>query len=86
MVLYEGLDRRLIDATVGAVGWLVRSLGFVGQLFQSGNIQRYLAIFVMGLALLLYGWLSPSGAHTYGLLLPPLQQASPPGLPLPAGD
>lgn len=57
---YEGMDRKIIDGLVNLVGWFGRSIGFVGQLFQSGNIQRYLAIFAMALALLLWGWMSPT--------------------------
>ncbi len=64
IVFYEGLDRRVIDGLVNLVGWFTRSIGFIGQLFQSGNIQRYLAIFAMALALLLYGWLSPSSTSS----------------------
>ncbi|MBI5509434.1 MAG: NADH-quinone oxidoreductase subunit L [Deltaproteobacteria bacterium] len=60
VVLYEGLDKRVIDGSVNLVGWLSRKVGFLGQLFQSGNIQRYLAIFAVGVAILLYGWLTPS--------------------------
>lgn len=60
-VLYTVIDRGVIDGLVNAVGWLARSVGFLGQLFHSGNIQRYLAIFAVSLALLLYGWLTPSG-------------------------
>jgi NADH-quinone oxidoreductase subunit L len=59
VVLFEGLDRRVIDALVNGVGSLVRSVGFLGQLLQNGDIQRYLAVFVVGLAALLYGWMSP---------------------------
>ncbi|MEK7706145.1 MAG: proton-conducting transporter membrane subunit, partial [Myxococcota bacterium] len=58
-VLDGVVDKRVIDGSVNAVGWLARSLGFFGQLFQSGNVQRYLAIFAIGLAVLLYGWMSP---------------------------
>jgi len=58
-LLYRVVDVRLIDGTVNGVGWLARKLGFFGQLFQSGNVQRYIAIFAMGLAVLLYGWLTP---------------------------
>ena len=67
VLLYEGLDKRIIDGAVNLVGWLARSLGFLGQLFQSGNIQRYLAIFVIGLAILMWGYflpLSSSSART----------------------
>ncbi|MBC7793459.1 MAG: hypothetical protein H7Z43_07110, partial [Clostridia bacterium] len=59
ILFYEGLDRRVIDKLVNIVGWFGRSIGFLGQLFQSGNIQRYLAIFALALALLLWGWMSP---------------------------
>jgi NADH-quinone oxidoreductase subunit L len=62
VVLFEGVDRRIIGGAVGGVAWGVRSVGFLGQLFHSGNIQRYLAIFVVGLSVMLYGWLSP-GVH-----------------------
>ena len=63
VVLYEIFDRLVIDKVVNGVGWFARSVGFLGQLFQSGNIQRYLAIFAMGLAVLLYGWLTPGSAR-----------------------
>ena len=65
VVLYEGLDRRIIDGLVNLVGWLARSVGFVGQLFHSGNIQRYLAVFALGIAILLYGWLTPRDGHRW---------------------
>lgn len=64
VVFYQGLDRRVIDGTVNAVGWIARSVGFLVQLFQNGNIQRYLAIFAVGLALLLWGWFSPMGSQS----------------------
>jgi len=62
VVLYEGVERHVIDATVNAVGGFTRSIGFLVQLLQSGNVQRYLAIFVVGLAVLLYGFLLPSAS------------------------
>ena len=65
VVLYELIDRRVIDGTVNLVGWGARTVGFFGQLFQSGNIQRYLAIFAVGLVVLLYGWLSPFGSQPW---------------------
>ncbi len=65
VVLYEIIDRRIIDGTVNLVGWGARTVGFFGQLFQSGNIQRYLAIFAVGLVVLLYGWLSPFGSQPW---------------------
>jgi NADH:ubiquinone oxidoreductase subunit 5 (subunit L)/multisubunit Na+/H+ antiporter MnhA subunit len=61
VLLYEGLDKRVIDGAVNLVGWLARSIGFFGQLFQSGNIQRYLAIFAIALAILFWGWMDPKG-------------------------
>ena len=92
VLLYEGLDKRVIDGGVNLVGWLARSVGFLGQLFQNGNIQRYLAIFAAGLAILLYGWLTPSHimAPTADVVAPaPVLQpgAVVPGVlpPLPAG-
>lgn len=62
VVLYEGVDRRIIDALVNFVGYLARTLGYIGQVFQTGNIQRYLAVFAVALAVLIYGWLLPSDA------------------------
>ena len=59
VVFYEGLEVRIIDRLVNLVGAFARGAGAVLQLFQSGNIQRYLSIFVMALAILLYGWLTP---------------------------
>jgi NADH-quinone oxidoreductase subunit L len=59
VVIYEGFDRRVIDALVNFVGWLGKHLGFLGQLFHTGNIQRYLAVFAVALAILLWGWLTP---------------------------
>jgi NADH-quinone oxidoreductase subunit L len=76
VILYEGLDRRCIDGLVNLVGWLARSVGFLGQLFQSGNIQRYLAIFAVGLALLLFGWLTPLGGHSWVFAQAPSLAAS----------
>ncbi len=58
-VLYKVLDRTVIDGCVNAVGWLARSLGWCVQIFQNGHIQRYLAVFVLGLGMLLYGYLRP---------------------------
>lgn len=59
-VLYQGIDRRIIDGLVNFVGAVARSVGFLFQLFQTGNIQKYLAVFVVALALLLYSWLTPA--------------------------
>ena len=39
-----------------------RTLGFFAQIFQTGNIQRYIAVFAVGTAILLYGWLTPFDA------------------------
>ena len=66
VVLYELIDRRVVDGLVRRAGWLGRSFGFVGQLLQSGNIQRYIAVFAIALALLLYGWLTPFAAAPHG--------------------
>ncbi|MEE8409803.1 MAG: NADH-quinone oxidoreductase subunit L [Myxococcota bacterium] len=64
VLLYEGLDKRIIDGTVNLVGWFVRSIGYLGQVFHTGNIQRYIAIFAIALAIMLYGWLTPSWRGT----------------------
>ncbi len=80
VVLYEGIDRRVIDGTVNFVGWFTRSVGYVGQVFQSGNVQRYLAVFAVALAVLIYGWLlpaSPVPASTDTLAAGVQQQAQP---------
>lgn len=63
VVLFEVLERRIFDGVVQGIAWMVRSVGFLGQLFHSGNIQRYLAIFVLALGVLLYGWLTPSASR-----------------------
>lgn len=82
VALYEGLDRRGIDATVNLVGWGARTAGFFGQLFQSGNIQRYLAIFALGLVVLLYGWLSPFGSQPWAAKFDSAGAAAQHALPL----
>jgi hypothetical protein len=41
------------------VGYLVGTVGVFAQVLQSGNIQRYIAIFVIALAVLIYGWFLP---------------------------
>ena len=87
VLLYEGLDKRVIDGGVNLVGWAARSVGFLGQLFQSGNIQRYLAIFAVALAILLYGWLTPSHLPAASTLTAPVAAPldGPAMLPRPAG-
>jgi NADH-quinone oxidoreductase subunit L len=60
IVFYEGLERRIIDGFVNLLGVGARTLGFIGQLLQSGNVQRYLAVFAVALAILIYGWLLPA--------------------------
>ncbi len=59
----EGVERPVIEGGIVCVSWLTRTLGATLQMFHSGNIQRYLAIFALGLALLLYGWMLPAAAH-----------------------
>lgn len=63
VVLFEGIERRVVDGAVDALALCVRSVGFLGQLFHNGNVQRYLAIFIVGLSVMLYGWLTPK-VHT----------------------
>ncbi|MBJ79776.1 MAG: NADH-quinone oxidoreductase subunit L [Myxococcales bacterium] len=75
LVLFEGLDKRVIDGLVNLTGWLGRHLGVLGQLFHNGNIQRYLAIFALAVALLLYGWLTPYQAKTATTLHAPAEAA-----------
>ncbi len=65
VLLFEGFERRILGAALSGVGALMRGVGFFGQLLQNGNIQRYLAVFVIGLALALYGWIAPTGAHSW---------------------
>jgi NADH-quinone oxidoreductase subunit L len=64
--LYQFIDKRIIDGAVNLVGWLGRSLGYLGQLFHSGNIQRYLAIFVIGLWVLLMAYFLPLARDNRG--------------------
>lgn len=59
LVLHRVVERVIIDGVVNGVGRVVAGLGFLPQLFHSGNIQRYLAIFAISVAILLYGWLAP---------------------------
>jgi NADH-quinone oxidoreductase subunit L len=55
-LLFEGVDRRLIDGAVHCVGWLAAHVGILGQLLQNGRIQRYLALFAVMVLLLVAGW------------------------------
>ncbi len=59
LVLYRVVERVIIEGIVTGVARLLAGLGFFLQLFHSGNIQRYLAIFAISVAILLYGWLAP---------------------------
>ena len=61
-VLYNIVDRRIIDGAVNFVGWFTRSVGFLAQPFHGGNIQKYLAVFLLALALLIYYWFVPVGS------------------------
>jgi NADH-quinone oxidoreductase subunit L len=79
--LKEGVERPVIEGGLTFVAWLVRSLGAGLQMFHSGNIQRYLAAFALGLGLLLYGWLLPAKVLTPSPALAPhgaLQQGARP--------
>lgn len=59
--LVEGALAMLEQFAAGLVRWL----GFALQLFQNGQIQRYVAVWLVALACLLYGWLAPwHGAPT----------------------
>jgi NADH-quinone oxidoreductase subunit L len=81
VILYQGIDKRIIDGAVNFVGWVARSVGFVAQLFHSGNIQRYLAIFAIGLAILLWSYFLPlSGGEP-----PPAPDARPAAAAAPLG-
>lgn len=81
VVLYEGVDRRVIDFIVNGVGTIAKSLGYLGQIFQTGNIQRYLAVFAVALAVLIYGWLLPSNtadnAQAYQAQAPAAAEVAP---------
>jgi len=59
VIFYKIIDQGIIDGSIKFLAWIARSIGFFGQLFQSGNIQRYVAIFAAAVAILLYGWLTP---------------------------
>ena len=73
LALREGVERRLIDGFLELLASIARNIGFLGQVLQNGNVQRYLAAFVIALALLLYGWLLPFNNVTPGnaAIVPP---------------
>jgi NADH-quinone oxidoreductase subunit L len=58
--LTAAVEAPLIEGGLTLVQRLTRALGVAGQVLHSGNVQRYVAIFAMGLALLLFGWLLPA--------------------------
>ncbi|MEM6730409.1 MAG: NADH-quinone oxidoreductase subunit L [Myxococcota bacterium] len=58
-VVFRVVERVVIDGIVNGAGRFVAGIGFAPQLLHSGNIQRYLAIFVISIAVLLVGWFAP---------------------------
>ena len=56
VLLYEAVDRRVIDGVVNLTGWVGRHVGWLAQLFHTGNVQRYLAVFAIGLLILFNAW------------------------------
>ncbi len=61
-VLLGRVLERIIDGAVYLVAHLARTIGVLAQLVQTGNIQKYLAVFVIALTFLLYGWLAAARA------------------------
>ena len=55
-VLSAGIERRVVGGAMALCGVITQAAGFSLGLCQNGNIQRYLAYFAVGAALLLYGW------------------------------
>ena len=58
----RGLEQRVFEGGLRAIGSGLSSLSFALGLFHSGNVQRYLAIFALALAAMLGGWLWPRHA------------------------
>ena len=54
-------ERRITSGAMLACGHLVRLSGWSLGLFHGGNVQRYLAVLVLAMALLVWGWLLPVG-------------------------
>jgi NADH-quinone oxidoreductase subunit L len=53
-VIYLVIDRIVIDGLVGAVAWLVDRVGRIARSIQVGDGQRYMALFALGAAVLVY--------------------------------
>lgn len=53
------LERRISNGLMQATGFVVQLLGYILGLFHNGNLQRYIAIFAIATAVLLWSWLLP---------------------------
>lgn len=62
--LRKGIEPTLIEGSLVGMQGLAQSLGALLQMFHSGNVQRYLAVFALAVALILFGWLAPASAHS----------------------
>jgi NADH-quinone oxidoreductase subunit L len=60
VVLSDIIDKNIIDGLVNLVGYVARTVGVFVQVLQTGNIQRYIAIFAIALAVLIMGWVMPT--------------------------
>ncbi len=50
--IWAWFDRNIIDGMVNLVGWITKTLGDLGRLFQTGVTQHYIFMFVCALALI----------------------------------
>ena len=56
--IVDWLDRSLVDGLVDLASWLVRQLGRLLAQFQTGQVQFYGAVIVLGAVLMLVGYLA----------------------------
>ena len=56
--LTDWLDRNLVDGAVDLSAWLTRQVGRLVAQFQTGQVQFYGAVIVLGAVLILVGYLA----------------------------
>jgi NADH-quinone oxidoreductase subunit L len=62
--IFSFVDRFLIDKVmVGLPAWIVDRFGSLARWFQGGDVQRYMAVFAVGVAVILYFATQPM--HTF---------------------
>ena len=54
----DWLDRSLVDGIVDLTGWLTRQFGRLAAQFQTGQVQFYGAVIVLGAVLILVGYIA----------------------------